>query len=111
MKTIKLSNLIDGYVDFLDVRSSVFSSCILIKMSLGWAQHFYMSTEVPELKVLLRVQLLLLSYYMSGPHFFFLQKAPSTFLLSSGRKRACVESGGCAHPGHFLEDAKCSPQL
>jgi len=30
----------------------------LIKISLGCAQHFEMSTEVPELKVLLTAQLL-----------------------------------------------------
>lgn len=71
-----------------------------------------MPAEVPELKVLVRVQLLLLSYLLcEWCTFLFLHKAPSAFLPSSGRKRAFVESGGCGHAGHFLEDAESSPQL
>lgn len=62
--------------------------------------------ELPELKVLLRVQLLLLSYYASGEYFFFFCLSP--FL----RYEACIcWTGGCSHVGLFLEDVKCFPPL
>lgn len=70
-----------------------------------------MFAEVPGLQALLRVQLLLQSYYVSGAHSPFLHKGPSAFHHSSGKKHEFVESDICSYASYFLEDARSSPQL
>ena len=109
MKTIKLSNLIDGHVDFLDVRSSVLlcidkdiSGLCTAFRNVHWSSRAKGPPDRPVTAVTLTV------WVVYVPCF---RKAPSPFLLSSGRKNAFIEPGGYGHAGQFPGAVKCSPQL
>lgn len=83
MKAIKLSNLIDGCGDFLDMRGSVFYSCILIKLSglctaflhVHWSPR---ATDPPEASI---TSSILVCEWCTFLFFFFYIKLLPRFII------------------------------